>query len=199
MGESEKPQKLGFLGTVATSIDNSSFGFYWGFVGIVIQFIHILFAIAGTFGVFYPGDTAPALVVGEWILALTFAAYFASTLFNFTLKAGIFNKESEVDGRSSDKAKNRRWWKNFKYNTVVVVFAIFDIFVAFYFWVFIVYMEGGGGSDLSGIDTGEIIQAMSGNWFLTAFILAMTLMHPLTLLFYAKEIDLSNWIKKEEK
>ena len=184
---------LGFLTRVANSIENSSFGFYWSFVGIVIQFIHILLAIGGTFGVFQP-DVPTPLLIGEWMLAVTFAAYFASTLFNFTLKGGM-HAGRKPDGRASDYDKKLHNRKGVKYNIIVSVFAVFDIFVAFYFWIFIVYM-GGAAEEIS---TQAILQAMSVNWFLTAFIISMTFMHPISLLFYAKEIDLSYWLNEENK
>lgn len=183
-----KDTKPGLLTLVATGVSNSSFAFYWSFVGVVIQFFHVSMAIAGTFGVFQ-SDVPVFLLIGEWILIITFAGFFSATLLYFTLKSGTVKVETK---RKEEKRKEAKKQKE-KYNWIVRIFLLFDIVVAYFFWMFVVFMQ----TTIFEVSTQEIVNSMQDNLMLSVFIFAVVIMHPLTLVFYAKEVDLKRFVKKE--
>jgi uncharacterized protein YqhQ len=179
--------KEGFLTRVATSIDNTSFAFWWGIVGVFIQFLHLTLAVAGTLGVFTL-DLHPVMIVLEGLLSVVIAGFISATLLHFTLMAGSIKPEKKNKEETKKLAKNK---KN-KYVSIVVLFAFFDILFAFYFWVFVVFMR----ADIVSVTTDQVITTMQENWIPLVFILALTVLLPITLMFYANEIDLKKFIKK---
>lgn len=185
-----KNKKRGLLPFVAKTMDNTSFAFYLAFTGVVIQFIHNVLAIAGTFDLFSP-DEPVLLVIGEWLLAIMIAFFFAYTLFYFTIRTGTI---TIPDNRKSEETKREYVKLKRKYSGINWGFSIFDTLIDFYFWIYIVFM----GSDIDLSNVSGLISGMQERWILLVVILPITIMLPQTLRFYTKEIELNKWLIHNE-
>ena len=179
-------QKSGIFGFISRSMQDSSFAFYLAFTGVIIQFVHNLLAVATTFALFSP-EAHPLLVVGEWILAFTIAFAFAATLFYFTIQAGTV----EITSGITEEEKQEKRGQRKKYNRIIGMFVGFDTLIDFYFWVLIVFI----GGNVDNMTSGRILSEVQEGWPLLIVIIPVTVMLPLTLQFYTREIK----IKKEEK
>jgi hypothetical protein len=174
----------GLLRTTATSIEDSSFVFYLAFVSIIVQFIHNLLAVAGTFDLFVI-DEAFVLFLLEWLLAITIAAVFAASLFYFTIKAGSIDPDKKRKDHTKEPVRRQQK----KYNQIVWGFAIFDTLLDFYFWVYIVFMN----SNIGGVT--DLYSVMQERWILLIVIIPIVVYLPQTLRFYAREIELSKFVE----
>src|SRR6056297_1207369 len=171
-------EKHGFMKQTLEAMDNSKAAFYLAFIGIIIQFVHNLLAVAGTFNLFASNEH-PLLIVGEWTLAVTIGLFFAGALFYFTIKAGSIKMGNTQKEEKKEAIRKRQR----KYRDVVLLFAIFDSFIDAYFWIYIVFLE----SDLSNI--ASFGEEMAAKWILLIVILPIVVMLPQTLRLYSGEIE----------
>ena len=185
----EKKSSVGLLRLTARSMQDSSFAFYLAFTGVIIQFIHNLLAVAGTFNLFVI-DEHWLLFAFEWMIALSIAAIFAATLFFFTLKAGSIKKPQGNAG--NDKLETYRKERS-KYKQIVSGFSIFDTLLDFYFWIYIVFM----GSNIGGVT--QLWQTIDERGILLIVIIPIVVMLPQTLRFYSEEVKLENWLEDEKR
>jgi len=174
--------KNNIISITATSLENSSFAFYLALIGVFIQFVHNLLAVAGTFNLFVI-DESLILFIFEWLLAITVAAAFAASLFYFTIKAGSIT----ITGQHKKETQEERKEKKKKYNQIIKLFAAFDTLLDFYFWVFIVFMQ----SSVSNVTS--LKDAIAERWILLIVIIPIVLFLPQMLRFYAREIELKKW------
>lgn len=181
----QKNEESGFMNTVLRSMQNSKAAFYLAFVGIVIQFVHNLLAVAGMFNLF-ASDNHILLLVGEWILAVAIGLFFAGALFYFTIKAGSIKTQGRGKGNMGEDTKQSYLSRQKKYRNTVKFFAVFDSFIDAYFWIYIVFLQG----DISNLSTFN--EEIATKWALLIVIIPIIIMLPQTLRLYSGEIEYSN-------
>lgn len=174
---------------IARAMNNTSLGFYLAFSGVVLQFVHNLLAVAGTFGLFNTNDP-PLLVAGEWVLTFILAYFLGMSLLYFTLKAGSVGK---IEGDLREETKEERRKTKSKYNRIVNWFQAFDTLIDLYFWIFIVFM----GAEIQGIE--NIVDVILRQWPLLIVVIPVVVMLPQTLRFYANEIEFKTYLKERNK
>ena len=169
---------LRFMNAVLESIKNSSFAFYTTMVGVVIQFVHNIASFAGMLGL-YTTEQSLTLIVFEWILVVLMGGFFAFTLFFLTVEYGNI----KVLESQSDIVRNENKEKKDEYGKRLKTYTVFDIFIDFYFWIYIVFME----NNLENVS--RLPEILSQKWPLLIVILPVVNMLPLTIRFYAGTIN----------
>lgn len=171
-------QSFQFMTTIMNAMQNSTAAFYLAFIGVIIQFIHNLLAVAGTFGLFSSSGHI-LLIIGEWVLAIAIGFFFAGALFYFTIKSGSV---SITRAQKAESREERRKIRK-KYNLIVWLFAIFDSLIDFYFWFYIVFLQG----SLNNVD--QFQELVLEKWILLLVIIPIIIMLPQTLRLYSGEIE----------
>jgi hypothetical protein len=178
MAQRKKKTRESFMTATLKAMENSKAAFYLAFIGIIIQFIHNLLAVAGTFNLFNSNDPL-LLLIGEWVLAVAIGLFFAGALFYFTIKAGSV----KVTRALKTETKEERRDKKQKYDTIVWLFAIFDSLIDAYFWIYIVFLK----SDIANVAT--LTNEVASKWMLLVVIVPIIVMLPQTLRLYSGEIE----------